>query len=197
MIPLERYIASLMPLQKDISPFKAAPIPNQFKPDDFLASLEHSGPQLTSTLKGDWEGLYKRFFRSPNFKGWYESRDLELRQTLQALQLQALSEADINKWIQGKHEVEIVDMILKLRSKLKLCSDPSHHQIINDNCCGVIEGREDGRSLNDSSSSSSSSTAISSMNCILKTSTRNQLLKHLEYMKQSLPDDLKILLNDT
>lgn len=93
MIPLERYMASLMPLQKDISPFKAAPTPHQFKQDDFLATLENSGPQLTSSLKGDWEGLYKRFFRSPNFKGWYESRYMELTQTLQTLQLQALSDA--------------------------------------------------------------------------------------------------------
>lgn len=93
MIPLERYMASLMPLQKDISPFKAAPTPNQFKPDDFLSTLDQSGPHLTSTLRGDWVGLYKRFFRSPNFKGWYESRYTELTQTLQVLQLQALSDA--------------------------------------------------------------------------------------------------------
>lgn len=32
MIPLERYIQSLMPLQKDISAFKAAPAPAHFKP---------------------------------------------------------------------------------------------------------------------------------------------------------------------
>lgn len=92
-IPLERYMASLMPLQKDISPFKAAPTPHQFKQDDFLATLENSGPQLTSSLKGDWEGLYKRFFRSPNFKGWYESRYMELTLTLQTLALKALSDA--------------------------------------------------------------------------------------------------------
>lgn len=93
IIPLERYMASLMPLQKDISPFKAPPNPNQFKQDDFLATLGQSGPQLTSTLKGDWEGLYKKFFRSPNFKGWFENRHFELTQKLQVLQLKALSEA--------------------------------------------------------------------------------------------------------
>lgn len=91
MIPLERYMASLMPLQKDISAFRAAPTPNQFKPDCFLATLEQSGPQLTAPLKGDWSGLYKRFFRSPNFLDWYELRHRELTQTLQHLQMQALS----------------------------------------------------------------------------------------------------------
>lgn len=92
MIPLERYMASLMPLQKDISPFRAPPQPHQFKQDVFLATLDSSGPQLTSTCRGDFEGLYKKFFRSSNFKGWYETRFLELQQTLQSLQLQVLAE---------------------------------------------------------------------------------------------------------
>lgn len=91
MIPLERYMASLMPLQKDISAFRTAPDPHQFKQDSFLATLEQSGPQLTSPLKGDWSGLYKRFFRSINFEDWYNVRYRELKQTLQHLQMQALS----------------------------------------------------------------------------------------------------------
>ncbi|XP_055619343.1 protein DENND6A [Toxorhynchites rutilus septentrionalis] len=122
MIPLERYLASLMPLQKDISPFKSAPLPNPFKQEDFLATLEECGPQLTSTCKGDWEGLYRRFFSSPNFKGWYETRYHELQQTLQALHMQTLSESNLTDWVKGKHEVEIVDMILRLKQKLTLCS---------------------------------------------------------------------------
>lgn len=162
MIPLERYMASLMPLQKDISPFKAAPAPNQFKQDDFLATLEQSGPQLTSTSKGDWTGLYKKFFRSPNFKGWYEIRYHELIQTLQALQLKALSDADLNNWVKGKHEVEIVDMILKLKQKLKICDDGQ-------------------------------STSYAG----LKKTTKDQLVKHLEDMTRSLPDDLKNIIDSS
>lgn len=84
-------MASLMPLQKDISPFKSAPVPSHFKPDCFLATLEQSGPQLTSPLKGDYCGLYKKFFRSSNFRDWYDQRYKELTQTLQHLQLQVLS----------------------------------------------------------------------------------------------------------
>lgn len=93
MCPLERYIASLMPLQRDISPFRSAPPPRPFSADDFLATLDAAGPQLTSTLRGDWPGLYKRFLRSANFAHWYERRHQELRQTLHAVQLQALSQA--------------------------------------------------------------------------------------------------------
>lgn len=64
-----------------------------FVQDDFLATLTMSGPQLTIGVKGDWVGLYKRFFRSPNFSGWFHSRYTELTQKLQALQLEALSQA--------------------------------------------------------------------------------------------------------
>ncbi|KAK7874564.1 hypothetical protein R5R35_013134 [Gryllus longicercus] len=119
MIPLERYMASLMPLQKNISPYKAAPTPRPFNPDDFLATLGTSGPQLTSGIKGDWVGLYRRFFRSPNFSGWFNTRYREVNQKLQALQLEALSDADLKDWVQGKQEVEVVDMILRIRNKLE------------------------------------------------------------------------------
>lgn len=121
MIPLERYMGTLMPLQKNISPYKAAPTPWPFNPDDFIATLETSGPQLTTGIKGDWVGLYRRFFRSPNFSGWYNARYKGMSQKLQILQLEALSDADLKVWVQGKKEVEIVDMILKIRCKLKQC----------------------------------------------------------------------------
>lgn len=119
MIPLERYMASLMPLQKNISPYKAAPTPRPFNTDDFLATLETSGPQLTSGIKGNWQGLYRKFFRSPNFSGWFNVRFREVNQKLQALQLEALSDADLKDWVQGKEEVEVVDMILRIRNKLE------------------------------------------------------------------------------
>lgn len=59
IIPLEHYMASLMPLQKSITPWKSPPQICPFRQDDFLRSLEHAGPQLTCILKGDWLGLYR------------------------------------------------------------------------------------------------------------------------------------------
>uniref|UniRef100_A0A2M4BAH8 Putative heat shock 70 kDa protein 1 n=1 Tax=Anopheles marajoara TaxID=58244 RepID=A0A2M4BAH8_9DIPT len=171
MIPLERYMASLMPLQKDISPFRSAPQPNPFRQEDFLATLDECGPQLTSTCRGDWEGLYRRFFSSPNFKGWYEARYFELEQTLQVLHMQTLSEANLAEWAKGKLEVEIVDMILRLRHKLALCSG-------------------DG-------GSGGTSNHIAALPVQLNAKeTRAQLLRHMENMKKSLPDDLKQILGD-
>ncbi|XP_050096312.1 uncharacterized protein LOC126578096 [Anopheles aquasalis] len=173
MIPLERYMASLMPLQKDISPFRSAPQPNPFRQEDFLATLDECGPQLTSTCRGDWEGLYRRFFSSPNFKGWYEARYFELEQTLQVLHMQTLSEANLAEWAKGKLEVEIVDMILRLRHKLALCS----------------AGGGDG--------GGGTSNHIAALPVQLNAKeTQAQLLRHMENMKKSLPDDLKQILGD-
>lgn len=119
MIPLERYMASLMPLQKNISPFRAPPEPNPFNPEDFFSSLQQTGPQLTSGIKGDWIGLYKKFFKTPNFNAWFHDRHSNLTSKLRALQLEALAESDLKNWSIGKQEVEIIDMVLKLREVLK------------------------------------------------------------------------------
>lgn len=89
-----------------------------FRQDDFLRSLEHSGPQLTCILKGDWLGLYRRFFKSPHFDGWYRQRHKEMAQKLEALHLEAICEANIEAWMKDKSEVEVVDLALKLREKL-------------------------------------------------------------------------------
>jgi hypothetical protein len=189
MIPLERYMASLMPLQKNISPFRSPPNPNPFRQDDFLATLEYAGPELTfKTAKGDWEGLYKRFFRSANFRAWFDLRYDNLTQTLESLQIQALCDSvsknikckfqlrnsriiifkfkDLKKWSQGKHEVEIVDMILKLKQKLKFYADSEEKEV-------------------------STVTMSTGSN---QHDTKDQLMRHLQDMKNLLPDDLQSIL---
>jgi len=118
MIPLERYLSSLMPLARTISPYRAPPKVRPFSCDDFIRSLEASGPQLTSRTKGDWAGLYRRFLKSPNFVGWYNTRAREMCSKLTLLHLESLAEAKIGIWMAGKAEVELVDMVLRIRSKL-------------------------------------------------------------------------------
>ncbi|XP_028306138.1 protein DENND6B [Gouania willdenowi] len=118
IIPLERYLASLMPLQRSVTPWKSPPQIRPFNQEEFLSTLDHTGPQLTSLLKGDWTGLYRKFFRSPNFDGWYRQRQRWMKQKLESLHLEILCDADLLGWTQDKSEVEIVDLILKLREKL-------------------------------------------------------------------------------
>uniref|UniRef100_A0A673NI24 UDENN domain-containing protein n=1 Tax=Sinocyclocheilus rhinocerous TaxID=307959 RepID=A0A673NI24_9TELE len=118
IIPLERYVASLMPLQKSISPWKSPPQLRPFIQEEFMKTLEKAGPQLTSRLKGDWIGLYRQFLRSPNFDGWFRNRRKEMTQKLEALHLEALCEEDLQLRIQKHTEVETVDLVLKLKEKL-------------------------------------------------------------------------------
>eukprot|EP00069_Balaena_mysticetus_P022120 bmy_14170T0 len=125
IIPLERYVASLMPLQKSISPWKSPPQLRQFLPEEFMKTLEKTGPQLTSRIKGDWIGLYRHFLKSPNFDGWFKTRRKEMTQKLEALHLEALCEEDLLHWTQKHTEVETVDLVLKLKNKL-LQADREH-----------------------------------------------------------------------
>ncbi|XP_005997825.1 DENN/MADD domain containing 6Aa [Latimeria chalumnae] len=118
IIPLERYVASLMPLQKSISPWKSPPQLRPFSQDEFMKTLEKTGPQLTSRLKGDWIGLYRQFLKSPNFDGWFRTRRKEMTQKLEALHLEALCDEDLSLWVQKHTEVEAVDLVLKLKDKL-------------------------------------------------------------------------------
>ncbi|XP_029598751.1 protein DENND6B isoform X1 [Salmo trutta] len=118
IIPLERYLASLMPLQRSVTPWKTPPQIRPFSQEEFMGTLEHAGPQLTSVLKGDWVGLYRKFFRSPNFDGWYRLRHREMTQKLECLHLEVVCDADLLGWTKDKSEVEIVDLVLKLREKL-------------------------------------------------------------------------------
>lgn len=118
LIPLERYLAGLMPLARTISPYRAPPKVKPFNADDFVRSLEQNGPQLTSRTKGDWAALYRRFLKSPNFVGWYNARHAEVSTKLTLLHLECLSEARIESWMEGKAEVELVDMVLRIRGKL-------------------------------------------------------------------------------
>lgn len=118
IIPLERYVASLMPLQKSISPWKSPPQLRPFVQQDFMKTLEKAGPQLTSRLKGDWIGLYRHFLKCVNFDGWFRSRRREMTQKLEALHLEALCEEDLQQRIHKHTEVEAVDLVLKLKDKL-------------------------------------------------------------------------------
>lgn len=120
MIPLERYLSSLMPLQKHMSPFRAIPQPQPFLADDFLSTLGDTGPGLTCGLKGDWKGLYKKFMLSNNFKGWLRSRQNDITRQLRSSYTEVLCKADFStEVLQVKQQVEIVDLVLKINNHIE------------------------------------------------------------------------------
>ncbi|KPP58700.1 hypothetical protein Z043_123451 [Scleropages formosus] len=97
MFSQERYLASLMPLQKSVTPWKVGPA---------LGEKSAGGHYCGEAL---W---------SPNFDGWYRLRHKEMTQKLELLHLEVICEADLQLWLKDKSEVEIVDLVLKLREKL-------------------------------------------------------------------------------
>ncbi|XP_057306926.1 protein DENND6A-like [Hydractinia symbiolongicarpus] len=121
MIPLERYIGSLMPLQRSISPWKSPPKLHRFNTEEFMQTLSTYGPQLTSKMRGNWQLLYRKFFKSPNFEAWFYKKTEEVNYKLDVLHIEALCQADIEKWLIGKDEVEIVDLYMQMKKKLIRC----------------------------------------------------------------------------
>lgn len=115
IIPLERYLASLMPLKRDVSPWRPPPQLKPFNTEQFLRGMEGAGPHLTSGIKGNWSGLYKRFLNCPNFVHWFSVRKAEANQKLRQLHLDMLCKADVNFWMRDKQEVEIVDFLIQVK----------------------------------------------------------------------------------
>ncbi|XP_065842120.1 protein DENND6B-like [Oscarella lobularis] len=124
IIPLERYVTSLMPLQRHISPWRAIPSLKPFDLDAFLKSVAHAGPQLTTGQKGNWVGLYKAFSQSINFREWLKVRQDEANARIRALYVDALCKADLGFWMKDKSEIEVVDFLIKIRGLLKSSSGP-------------------------------------------------------------------------
>lgn len=125
-MPLERYLTQLMPLHSKISPFKAPPELPSFDIDAFLQTLDTSGPQLTTKIKGDWLGLYKKFFNCSNFYSWYGERKSEIDRKLWRLHMESFLDIDLPQVIASKDEVEVVDMVIYLRRRLAQAVKRSH-----------------------------------------------------------------------
>merc|ERR1711991_473744 len=85
----------------------------------------HLGPPpvISTSKKIQWADLYAAFFDSPNFGWWLKSRLRAARTRIRDLYLAALYDADIPAWINGKDEIVVVDLLLRLRSQLSRFPD--------------------------------------------------------------------------
>jgi hypothetical protein len=101
-----------------------------------MSTLDRSGPQLSSSVTGDWKTLYREFFkRQTNFLGWLEKKKIECRTKIYELHSISLAEADMSSWVNGKSEIEVTDLILQLKQKLSELKDKNktklHYNIHN------------------------------------------------------------------
>lgn len=125
-MPLERYLTQMMPLHNKISAFKAPPELPIFDFESFLSTLDTSGPQLTTKIRGDWPGLYRKFFRCPNFYSWYSERKSEIDKKLWILHMESFLEVELPQAINSQNEVEAIDMIIRIRHRLNEAISKSH-----------------------------------------------------------------------
>lgn len=130
IMPLERYVASLMPLRKEISSWRTPPTARPFNAVEFLTQLKLKGPQLTSKIKGNWENLYQKFIRSPNFFGWLEKRERSMKDQIFKLHIEAMSSKNIvvGEWME-KSCVEQVDQIFRFSRIMKNLAKPCENTI--------------------------------------------------------------------
>lgn len=179
LIPLERYFAGLMPLARNLSPFKRPPTMGAFRIEDFIGTLDATGPQLTTGIKGDWVGLYRRFLRSPNYVAWYSARSAEATDKLRALHIEAIADSNLASLVAGRPEVEVVDLILKLKENIRAATNGT-------------ASRENSNGL-ETSNGHSGGTGTGSTQIRLSTSTVDRLRSNLRAIVDVLPEDSRAL----
>lgn len=114
-------------------------------------------------------------------------------------------------WLRGRHEVEIVDMVLKLKQKLRLSAAPQNRlrratsdssgdddgdfDVAPDNCNDTVDDRSN-ESVGDVVFATDAIAAIEENDHIYDPHalTRRRLREHLQQVCSHLPDDLRHLL---
>src|SRR2546427_8623499 len=62
--------------------------------------------------------FYTQFLKSGNFATWLRLRTIEAQNELRKRYLQVLCEDDVRKWMIGKHEMELVDLLVRVKDEL-------------------------------------------------------------------------------
>eukprot|EP00048_Salpingoeca_helianthica_P001165 m.47219 g.47219 ORF g.47219 m.47219 type:complete len:732 (+) comp11243_c0_seq1:98-2293(+) len=118
MIPLEQYLARLMPLRRTVSVFQDIPTIEDFNAKKFLLGLQPALPGLTRFRAGNWPALYTRFLKSVNFAGWWLTRKATANAELAKLFLEHALETDWPVWARQAGRLEIAETIARLRDAM-------------------------------------------------------------------------------
>ncbi|KAF9285418.1 Protein dennd6a [Mortierella alpina] len=124
LVPLNRYFATLVPSDISLSSTSQFPHIAPFKPQTFLKFLAKNPPAIsfrTSTFKSTSEtcqGFYKDFLKCGNFATWLRLRTIAAQNELRRRYLEILSLGDVVGWVKGRNEVELVDLLVRMREEL-------------------------------------------------------------------------------
>ncbi|RUS29010.1 hypothetical protein BC938DRAFT_481171 [Jimgerdemannia flammicorona] len=130
LVPLNRYFSTLIPVNMSLSG-KQQPQLKPFSTDSFMKSLKEHGPQLPfksafstrASATDVTKELYSHFLKCGNFATWLRLRTQEAQRELHKKYVQMLCDSDMREWMRGRHEVELVDLLLKVKHELRQGSD--------------------------------------------------------------------------
>ncbi|KAF9904234.1 Protein dennd6a, partial [Lobosporangium transversale] len=124
LVPLNRYFATLVPSDISLSSSSQFPHIAPFKQQTFLKFLSKNPPAIsfkTSTFKSNSEAcqsFYKDFLKCGNFATWLRLRTIAAQNELRRRYLEILSLGDVVGWVKGRNEVELVDLLVRMREEL-------------------------------------------------------------------------------
>ncbi|KAG0258689.1 Protein dennd6a [Mortierella polycephala] len=124
LVPLNRYFATLVPNDISLSSTSQFPHIAPFKQQTFLKFLSKNPPAITfktSTFKSNSEAcqtFYKDFLKCGNFATWLRLRTIAAQNELRRRYLEILSLGDVMGWVKGRSEVELVDLLVRMREEL-------------------------------------------------------------------------------
>ncbi|CAG8464033.1 2903_t:CDS:10 [Paraglomus brasilianum] len=125
LVPLNRYFSTLIPVNVSLSSSREPPQLKPFKTDCFLKSLQDHGSQIpfkskiSATSTEVYVNFYQQFLKCGNFATWLHQRTIEAQSELRRRYLQVLCEDDVRKWMFGKDEVELIDLLVRIKDELK------------------------------------------------------------------------------
>lgn len=105
---LNEYYISLLPVQKISRSFLVPETP-VFDTNNFLEKI------ATFELKPFNKRFFKKFVKTNSFFNWLKNRQLKAKKEIAEIYIRTIKDLDIDAWVQDKSEVEIVDLITKLK----------------------------------------------------------------------------------
>ncbi|KNC86344.1 hypothetical protein SARC_01503 [Sphaeroforma arctica JP610] len=136
LAPLEKYFASLIPLQKKVTAWRPIPKIQNFNKRDVLKLIATAEPHgLTLTRNADIVALYSEFMACPNFDRWLKTKVKRANEAMWTYYISQLETADVTEFMTGHSEIEAVDLILRLKEMSEM-----RNELITDNVVKLMRG---------------------------------------------------------
>ncbi|KAJ1968749.1 hypothetical protein H4R35_006342, partial [Dimargaris xerosporica] len=182
LVPLNRYFSTLIPKIINLSTAQRRPKLKPFNQDEFLKSLQEHGSQMplkNNTFGGGVDAyitFYRQFLTCGNFATWLHYRTEQAQEELHKRYCQVLCATNLQQWIPGRSEHEIIGLLLILRQEIaslgSRTNDSLHH-------------------LSRTQRGLQSARTVSMPNYALKKDTLLKLIQQAQVLLQSLAPELR------